>query len=328
MKFGSIKSKPSILFVLSVDTEEEWDWSGPFPEGKFSVKNTCHIPEFQGFCESLGIRPTYFIDYAIADDPESAACLKDPLDSGTCEIGGHLHSWCTPPIEEDISDHDNSLIVNLPIDLVERKLDSLNVKLENVFGKKPVSFRSGRWDINGPVLKLLASRGYTIDSSIHPYFSYDDSPDIPFWPDYENCIVEGNQREIYEIPVTSGYNFPDFPFWHRLHLTLSTSFLKHFRLVGILWKLGAIRKIHLSPELASADDMVKLVKAAIKKEHRVIHMFFHSSSLMPGASPYVKNTADKEKLYQKIKAVFSYLQENTDVQCCTLEEASKILKQR
>ena len=328
MKFCSIKHKPSILFVLSVDTEEEWDWSGSFPKEKFSVKNTRYIPEFQEFCEGLGIRPTYFIDYAVADDLESVAYLKATLDRDKCEIGGHLHPWCTPPIEEDISDHDNSLIVNLPVDLVEKKLDSLNAKLENVFDKKPVSFRSGRWDINGSVLTLLANRGYTIDSSIHPYFSYDYSPDIPFWPDYEDCAIEGNQREIYEIPITAGYNFPDFPFWHRLYLALSTSFLKHFRVIGILWKLGIMRKIHLTPELATSENMVKLVKAAIKKEHRVIHMFFHSSSLMPGASPYVKNTSDKEKLYQKIKEVFSYLQENTDVQCCTLEEASKILKQR
>ena len=328
MKFGSTKHKPSILFVISVDTEEEWDWSGPFPKEKFSVKNTCHIPEFQDFCEGLGIRPTYFIDYAIADNPDSVAYLKDPLDRGACEVGGHLHPWCTPPVEEDISNHDNSLIVNLPIELVGKKLVNLSIKLESVFGKKPVSFRSGRWDINGSVLKLLASRGYTIDSSIHPYFSYNDSPDVPYWPDYEDCTIEGVQREIYEIPVTAGYNFPDFPFWHRLYLTLSTSFLKHFRLVGILWKLGIMRKIHLTPELTSADNMIALIKSTMKRGHRVIHIFFHSSSLLPGASPYVKNSEDKEKLYQKIEDVFSYLQENTDVQCCTLEEASNILRQQ
>lgn len=326
MTTSSKVNKPSILFVLSVDTEEEWDWSGPFPKGNFSVKNTRHIPKFQRFCERLGIRPTYFVDYAIADDAESVKHLKAHLDTGNCEIGGHLHPWCNPPIEEDVSNTDFSRTVNLPIDLVERKLDNLNRKLESVFGKKPCSFRSGRWDTNGPLLKLVASKGYTIDSSIHPYFSYHEAPDSPFWPDYETCSMQGDQRDIYEIPVTAGYNFPDFPFWNWLHLALSTSFLKYFRPVGILWKLHIMRKIQLSPELADASNMITLVKAALKRGHRVIHMYFHSSSLLPGGSPYVKNSDDEKKLYSNIERVFRYLQENTDMQCCTLEEAYQIIK--
>ena len=212
--------------------------------------------------------------------------------------------------------------------LVEKKLENLNVKLEKEFGKKPRSFRSGRWGTNGALLKLLAGKGYTIDSSIHPYyadsaFSYHEAPDTPFWPDYKRCTVPGTQQEIHEVPVTSGYNFPDFPFWNRLHLALSTPFWRHLRLVGILWKLGIMRKIQLSPELADADNMIALVKAALKRGHRLVHMYFHSSSLLPGAAPYVKNSADEQAFYSNIESVFHYLRENTDVHCCTLEEASK-----
>ena len=32
-------SKPDVLFILSIDTEEEWDWSGPFSKSNFSVDN-------------------------------------------------------------------------------------------------------------------------------------------------------------------------------------------------------------------------------------------------------------------------------------------------
>jgi len=101
-------SKESILFVLSVDTEEEWDWSGPFPQDHLSVENTRRISKFQSFCDRLGIKPTYFVNYAIANDPESVQRLKIPLNKGNCEIGGHLHPWCTPPVEEDVTDVNNS----------------------------------------------------------------------------------------------------------------------------------------------------------------------------------------------------------------------------
>ena len=320
--------KKVALFVLSVDTEEEWDWAGPFPQQKFSVKNTVNIPKFQGFCDRLGIKPTYFVDYAIADDPESVARLKEPMEKGNCEIGGHLHPWCNPPVDEDVSNVDNSHAINLPVELVEKKLENLNRKLEGEFGEKPRSFRSGRWGTNGAMLRLLADKGYTIDSSIHPYyadgpFSYHDAPDVPFWPSYECCTELGDQREIYEVPVTAGYNKSNFSFWNRLHLTLSKRPLNRLRLVGVLWKLGVMRKIQLSPELADAESMISLVKAALAGGHQVIHMYFHSSSLLPGMTPYIKNEADEKAFYGNIEAVLEYLKEHTDVHCCTLEEAAK-----
>ncbi|PTB98586.1 WalW protein, partial [Marinobacter sp. Z-F4-2] len=37
-----------VYFVLSVDTEEEWDWDGPFPNKVISVENVDHLPVFQG----------------------------------------------------------------------------------------------------------------------------------------------------------------------------------------------------------------------------------------------------------------------------------------
>jgi len=327
---NNIQDKKKVIFILSIDTEEEWDWNGPFPQANFSVKNTANIPKFQAFCDRLGIRPTYFVDYAIANDTGSAARLKTVQDRGNCEIGGHLHPWVTPPVEEDISNPDNSHAINLPIELVEKKLESLNLKLEEAFGKKPRSFRSGRWGTNGSMLKLLARQGYSIDSSIHPYyedsgFSYHSAPDRPFWPSYDDCTSQGQQREVYEIPVTNGYNKPNFPFWNQLHLTLSKTPFKQLKLVGILWKLGVMRKIPLSPELADAENMITLVKAALTEGHQVVHMFFHSSSLLPGMNPYVKNEADEKALYDNIEQVFNFLKEKTDLRCCTLAEAEQTI---
>ena len=68
-------NKQDVIFILSVDTEEEWDWSGDFPQTNFSVDNVEHIPAFQVFCENLGIRPTYFTDYAVAADPAAVGIL-------------------------------------------------------------------------------------------------------------------------------------------------------------------------------------------------------------------------------------------------------------
>ena len=319
--------KKKILFVITIDTEEEWDWHKGFPTGKPSVQNTRNIPKFQAFCNELGVRPTYFIDYAIVSDKSSVNCFKKTFEKGECEIGAHLHTWVTPPIEEEIHD-ENTHAVNLPPDLVRRKLKNLTQKLEDEFGERPLTFRSGRWGINGTLLKMLVEEGYQTDSSVSPFyadstFSYYDAPDIPYWPDLNDCTREGTQRNIFEVPITIGFNRPNFAMCHKIHQFLAAKQWSTFHPVGVLWHLHIMRKLRLSPELEDAPNMIRLVKACLKRGHRIIHMFFHSSSLLPGGSPYVLNEDDEKIFYRKMADVINYLKEHTDVSFCTLTEAKQ-----
>ena len=321
-------NRPKILFVLTIDTEEEWDWDGGFPVKKHSVQNARQIPKFQTFCRELGVRPTYFIDYAIASDPMAAKYFQEPFEKGECEIGAHLHAWVTPPVEEEIHD-ENTHAINLPPELVRRKLKNLTQKLRDEFGERATNtFRSGRWGMNETLLQMLIEEGYQIDSSVHPYyadstFSYYDAPIFPYWPDLENCIKEGTQRTIFEVPVTSGFNLADFAMGHKIHQFLSQKPWSTFHGIGILWHLHLLRKIQLSPELADATNMIALVNACLKRGHRILHMYFHSSSLLPGGTPYVSNKEDEAVFYQHIADVVTYLKAHADVSFCTLTEAKQ-----
>ena len=183
-----------LLLAITIDTEEEWDWSGPFPAPPFSTQNAERLGRFQAFCDGLGLKPTWLVDHAIAENPVSVIHLRKAFEDGMCEIGAHLHPWATPPIVESINEH-NSHILNLSHDLVARKLENLTNKLESSFGRRPVSFRAGRWGLDGRLLKLLRDNGYTVDSSVHPYyadsaFSYEGAPDEPYGPDFAD-ILEG-----------------------------------------------------------------------------------------------------------------------------------------
>jgi len=322
-----MSQRPRILFVLTVDTEEEWDWERGFPVAQYSVRNPQNVPKFQAFCEHYGVRPTYFIDYAIAANPASIPAFQEPFRRGACEIGAHLHPWVTPPIEEQIHS-ETTHAINLPFDLVQRKMQNLLRKLEAEFGMRPKVFRSGRWGMDGRFLRLLADEGFTIDSSIHPFyadstFSYYEAPDTPYWPDFADCTKPGTQRAIFEIPVTSGFSRPDFRRWHRLHQRLAQPPWNKARLIGVLWHTRLLRKLQLSPELADAANMIRLVDACLQRGHRVLHMFLHSSSLLPGGSPYVANAQQEQAFYDKMAAVFTYLHKRADVEFCTLTEAKE-----
>mgnify|MGYP003672757574 CR=1 FL=1 len=108
-------SKTPIIFVLTIDTEEEWDWSGPFPQKVAKVNNIDKLPAFNSICEKLGIRPTYFVDYAVSNSKNAVEKMQTFTSKGNCEIGAHLHPWCNPPYFGEVGEAE-SHVINLPVE--------------------------------------------------------------------------------------------------------------------------------------------------------------------------------------------------------------------
>ncbi len=327
-----MQNKPSVLFVLSVDTEEEWDWNTEFPQHDVQVENIQAIEGFQQECNNIGIRPTYFVDYPVANNQESIQVLKSIDQAGLCEIGAHLHPWCNPPIKPE-NDEFSSHVVNLPVDLVEQKLVNLLEKLTESFGDNIYSFRTGRWGINAAVMGLLVKHGITIDSSVYPfyrnnYFNCDGAPVEPYWPDLLNPLKAqsvAQQSSIFEIPVSAGFNHAQFTLCDKIHKLSINRFFSFLRVPGIIWQLKLLRKIYLSPELSSAKDMQTLIKVLLKRKAPIIHMNLHSSSLIN--LPYSNHPFTREQILENMKQTVSYLQEHANVTFCTISEAKKILTQ-
>lgn len=325
-------SRPNVLFLLSVDAEEEWDWEGEFPQKDFSVNNSDQLPAFQAFCQTLGIRPTYFVDYAVAADPRAAKHLADSVANNHCEIGAHLHPWCNPPYFGRTGEKE-SHVVNLPIEQTEAKLEQLVTLLQKVFGSQPRSFRTGRWGINGEILQLLAKKGFSVDSSMYPfyqndYFSCAKTPLLPYWPEFNEVEQPGAQRNILEIPVSVGFNHTNYDFLYKVYERIQSPVFEKLHLTGILWRLGLLQKIYLSPEVTDADEMVTLVKSLIKRQTPVIHMYMHSSSLIDNSTGLMEGRNCYDRITSRINRVLEFLKKTTNVQCCTLGEAHSLVQIR
>jgi len=317
----------TINFLLSIDTEEEWDWEGPFPDKTIEVDNIQQVPHFQSFLNQFGIKPSYFIDYAVIENPASKATLKQVIsENPQAEVCAHLHPWVNPPIvtvETEAMSH----IVNLPLETVKHQIQNLTQALTETFGKRPTSFRSGRWGINGEILKILAQAGYTTDSSIYPYFETEHfscrfNSSAVYWPDFNNAKVPGPQRQILEIPVTAGYNRKGFKRINQIHHQLEQRPWRLFRPIGLLWQTRLLRKLYLSPELTQEKDLIALCKNILAEGYDTIHMYLHSSSLMPNAGSYVKTENDKKALLGRIESVVSYLKTQGNLRFMTIEELS------
>jgi len=324
-------SKTPIIFVLTIDTEEEWDWSGPFPQKVANVNNIDKLPAFNSICENLGIRPTYFVDYAVSDNKNAVEQMLTFTSKGNCEIGAHLHPWCNPPYYDAVGEAE-SHVVNLPVEQVSNKLDVLMESIEAGFGVKAKSFRTGRWGIDKNVMELLVNSGITVDSSVYPfyqneYFSCVGCPTLPYWPDLNEPLKSSNQQSIYELPVTVGFNRTNFELANSVHVAFAKPPLSWTRFNGLAWHSNLLRKIYLCPELSASEDMLTLCEKVIDKGYPVLHMYMHSSSLLDNQVGLIDSDQNPfDFISNAVTKVVTQLKSKHDIEFCTISEAAKKLQ--
>jgi hypothetical protein len=62
--------------------------------------------------------------------------------------------------------------------------------------------------------------------------------------------------------------------------------------VGVLSKLRIVNKVMLSPEGNTFEEMRDLTRTLFARGCRIFALTFHSPSVEPGHTPYVRTTAD------------------------------------
>ncbi|MGX7894889.1 polysaccharide deacetylase family protein [Tsuneonella sp. HG222] len=288
-------------FIVTVDTEEEFDWSGPFTRDRHGLNHVPRLAKFQSFCESLGVAPVYLVDWPIANSTLAADILRPAIAAGKAEIGVQLHPWVNPPFDEEVTAR-NSFAGNLPRDLEAAKLGQLRDRIEEAFGVAPLIYRAGRYGTGPHTAELLRDNGIAIDTSVRSNFDYSagEGPDYrgfpldPFWIDRE--------RTVLELPVTTVW-------WGLLRKQGSALFpaaQKVPMLPGLLSRLGLLERIALTPEGVSSDEAVRAIDIAIDDGLPLLVFSFHSPSLQPGFTPYVRDDAGLDGLYDWWRRVFDY----------------------
>ncbi len=290
-------------FVLTVDTEEEFDWNEPLGRDTHGTVHVPRIAKFQEFCENEGIVPIWLVDWPIASSVEAAEILRAPLAAGKAEIGVQLHPWVNPPFAEEVTQH-NSFAGNLPPDLEAQKFGLLREKIEQNFGVAPLIYRAGRYGLGPQTGAMLAQAGIAIDSSVRAKFDYSHAggpnyrphPLAPYWLDEE--------RQVLELPLTTC-------FWGLLRRQGDYLYPRLWRapsLRGILARLGLLERIPLTPEGVSVEEAIRSIDIALDDGLPLLVFSFHSPSLLPGHTPYVTNEADLDRLYDWWRRVFAYLE--------------------
>ncbi len=314
MNFVNIKDRPEAnlfavfregfgqRFLVTVDTEEDFDWDAPADRTSHTLGSVRRIADFQAFCETRGVVPLYLIDYPIATCPDAIAILKPAAAAGRAEIGLHLHPWVNPPFDEELTRR-NTYAGNLSEEHERSKFTALRETIIENLGVQPRIYRAGRYGAGPNTAAILEQAGCLIDSSVRAHFDYraDGGPDYskhpvhPYWLD--------GDRRLLELPVTTVFSGPLRALGPRLHpLTARIPFLP-----SILARSRLLERIALSPEGIDQNEAIRAIDSAIGIGLPVLVFSFHSSSLEPGNTSYVRTEAHVEAFYAWWDAVFTHL---------------------
>lgn len=295
---------PPMLQVI-IDAEEEFDWAGPFDRRNVAVENLAHQEAAQWIFERHGVRPTYVVDYAVASQEQGFAPLRAILARDAADIGAHLQPWINPPFDDAVElSHAArySFPGNLPPALEHAKLRTLTETIEANLGERPKVYRAGRYGIGAASFEIIDALGYEVDASVLPRIDLSDKggPDFaaigpePFW--------FGTGRKRLGIPLSAGFTGIFAERYRALDRAMNHPVIEAARVKAAASRLGLFDRICLTPEGFTLAEQKRLTRAMLARGQRLFNLSYHSPSLLPGSTPYVRNDSELAAFLERIEA--------------------------
>lgn len=292
-------------FVVCVDTEEEFDWSKPKRRDSTSVQAIRALPVAQARMRAAGVCPAYLMDFPVAADAAAAAIIGGFLADGECTIGSQLHPWVNPPFDEPMAVR-NSFPGNLPRVIERAKLAALTDQIARAFGRRPTVYRAGRYGIGPNTVALLDELGYSVDCSVRPLFSYAHEDGPTFWDAPTAPHWLGAERRILELPLTAVF----VGGLARLGAPLFRAGETVPPLRAALARTRLLNRVALTPEGMPLSETLEGLRLLLDQGVRFFSIAFHSPSVEPGHTPFVRDQADLARLYEWLDCVFDFLAKN------------------
>jgi len=296
-----------MYLLAGIDTEGDNQWDAAARANQ-TFENIYALPRLHDLFARHGVRPTYVITHPVASDPRSADVLARLLDTGGCEVGAHHHAWETPPFSAaDVQRHPYASA--LPRAQFEAQLESLTSAIAGAVGRRPISYRSGRFGFSADHVGALERAGYLIESSVAPLFyethkggpEFVEAPVRPYFLAYDNAVRPGSS-DLLEVPVSAGLN-------RRLPRTLQYAYARAPRPYAtkrLLRIAGIVRMRWLRPSYSSLDDMCALARDLVRQGIPQLNLIFHSSEAIVGGSPYNRTQADLDAFCERLERFLAY----------------------
>lgn len=303
-------------FIITVDTESDNAWTS---SEHIKLKNFEEIPRFQELCEKYHIKPTYLLTYEYATYLPAVDYLKPKADSGLCEIGHHLHTWTTPPFQNEKNGIDidwiHSWQFQLPDDLFYKKADQLKQAIMESFGKQPKVHRAGKWGIDQRTINWLIKNDFVVDTSVVPLRIYRNNYNAtlsvkssfhPLKSDIYQWKSTENNYALFEIPLTISKK--NNLISQMLIRNINNCFLEYYS-KKILNRLGVGEMFRPYPY--KNEKFYQNYFKAMNSGIRIFNFMLHSSELALNCSPFTENERNYQSVWKALEFVFKNVNNNS-----------------
>jgi hypothetical protein len=245
------------------------------------------------------------IDYPVASQPGAYERIRERLGSNVVAVGAHLHPWVNPPFREAVN-RCNSFGCNLPSDLEEQKIAALKETIGCNLGVEARVYKAGRYGLGPSTVGTLLKLGFSVDLSVNPQMDYRFEGGPSFLDfDARPCFLD-EARRLLEIPCTTGYSGLAARWGARVYGAASRPWMRRLRAVGALARARIVEKSMLSPEGHTLVEMRRLTRALLARGVRTFALTFHSPSLAPGHTPYVRTTDDLRRFLARLDGYLQF----------------------
>jgi glycosyltransferase involved in cell wall biosynthesis len=315
--------RPYLLTI--VDAEEEFDWTEPFSRSRIGVGSMLHQGPAQQILERFGAVPTYMVDYPVVTHDAGRAPLREMLRDGRCDIGTQLHPWVSPPFLEQVCNR-NSYPGNLPVALELEKIRRLTEAIEDSLATRPRIYRAGRYGVGTRTADILQQLGYLADSSVMPGwdFTAQEGADFsclspqPFWLD--------DARGILEIPVSSAMVGKLSTLPESVRRAVLSRPSERIGLPSLTAHLNLLERIKLTPEGITIPEAKRLIRHMLAHGQKVFVVTYHTPSLVPGNTPYVRNQAELGRFLAWLEEIYGFFTDHVGGRCATWRELRETLQ--
>ncbi len=294
--------------IITIDTEEGFDWSKPFSRCDYSTRTLFdHDFYMSGFYKAYNIQPIALVSYPLLNDNDCGRLLKKYASEKQYFLGTHLHSWVTPPFEEELSNF-NSFAHNLPADLEYKKLKFLTDKFIDILGFQPLYYKAGRYGISNRSYEFLHTLQYHYDFtpfakrdfSSETGVDFSDIQNKPFYPLPETLIAS--------YPATADYigYLKEIVFLQKL---FKNPLLTKLKGRSVLANSHLMNFIPLTPEGVSENEMKNLTRTLLSQGQEYFHLSYHASSFTMNGNLYSKTKKNITAIEVKLKNYIHFFQE-------------------
>lgn len=274
----------NIYVVITIDTEQDVD-------EKYKNTGTYHnievgIPKVLEILDNYNCKASWMITPDVALMYPS---LFKELSNKGHEIGCHVHpEYFTEPSISGIQHKE--YLCNISINIQREMICKASDIIEKATGKRPISFRAGKYGIDETTLNVLTSEGYLVDTSVSPNVNWSKN-DGPDWSKFHGTQPYF-QKSLLEVPITI------------------------IKLLGVnYW---------LRPSISTLSTMKAIVEI-VRSQRRgifVLNMMFHSMECI-NPNPYIKSELFLKRLNDFLRYLHSF-----NAEFITLDKLYKISMNR